>query len=284
MLKRKAIDLNINHERWLVSYADFVTLLFAFFVVMYSASQLNENKYQELTTTLAELFSSKEEKIVAANDIDDNHLTEKPIENLPELANQFKDKLEDLIDNESIQVSSNEFWLQISLNNKILFSLGSVTPSETAETIFKKVANILRNLSNPIQVEGFTDNLAINTLQFPSNWELSAARAAAIVKLLVANGVSPTRLSAIGYGEFQPIADNNTPEGQAKNRRVVLMIGKYHRQRPEVNIKPTPLLPSNQIKKIDTEEANEKSEIKPVTLKNGEYLFSSDPDLPRLSR
>lgn len=290
MLRRKKINIEINHERWLVSYADFMTLLFGFFVVMYSVSHVNEYKYQELSNSLEALFTHQSDNISNTSpDNNDATTTVKPTVALPELANQFTERLADLIDDESISVSSNELWLQISLNNRVLFALGSVTPSKQAEDIFAEVANILRDLDNPIQVEGFTDNLAIHTQQFPSNWELSSARASAIVKLLSGQGVLPQRLSAVGYGEFQPIASNASEEGRAQNRRVVLMVGKYPRQRPEntaksffsrmdktQNIKVEPQATAQDKTAIST-----KNELTPVVLKNGEHLFSSDPDLPR---
>lgn len=298
MLKRQRVDISINHERWLVSYADFVTLLFALFVVMYSVSQVNEAKYQELSETLTEVFSDKSSSVSEEqtqsqqpSEQNDTSLTSsiRHTKSLPTLAEQFHDRLSDLIEEQSIRVASNELWLQISLNNRILFPLGGVEPNAQAEAIFKEVANILRDVENPIQVEGFTDNLAISTQQFPSNWELSAARAAAIVKLLISNKVAPQRLSAIGYGEFQPIADNSTEEGRAQNRRVVLMIGKQVRARPTIDIEqsPTPNA-QDRVPSIPAEQsagsANTGDSMVPITLDNGEYLFTSDPELPRLTR
>ena len=283
MLRRKKIDIEVNHERWLVSYADFMTLLFGFFVVMYSVSHVNEYKYQELSNSLEALFSDQ------SSERSNSKATLQPAIAIPELADQFTERLGDLIDDQSISVSSNELWLQISLNNRVLFPLGSVTPSEQAEDIFAEVANILRGLNNPIQVEGFTDNLAIHTQQFPSNWELSSARASAIVKLLSGQGVAPQRLSAVGYGEFQPIASNDLEEGRAQNRRVVLMVGKYPRQRPETIVNDRSNTPDNALEIESTsstttlDEAVSRIEdtLSPVLLKNGEHLFSSDPDLPR---
>ncbi|MFT5421364.1 MAG: chemotaxis protein MotB [Candidatus Endobugula sp.] len=330
MLRRKRLDINVNHERWLISYADFVTLLFALFVVLYSISQVNEHKYEELSNSLSKLFPhtnsplEQSEKLSANNEkyAGKNEVARNPVAKLPQLAEQFTEKLADLIGDETIQVSSNEWWLQIALSNRILFPLGSVKPSTTAEQVFLQVADILRDISNPIQVEGFTDNLVINTQQFPSNWELSTARASAIVKLLVTNGVSPTRLSAIGYGEFQPIADNSSAAGRAQNRRVVLMIGKYPRQRPKLKSVNSSAIPSvaagsttvmdvinresSDGSNINSREKNNPSvssplspsstevdstrtvaknpdsdSIQPITLDNGEYLFTNGIETPR---
>ena len=284
MLRRKRVDININHERWLISYADFVTLLFCFFVVMYSVSYVNEEKYQDLSQTLEAIFSSQEN---IEKELEEERLEKKQeIIALPKLANQFVERLADLVEEEAITVTNNEFWLQVSLNNRILFPLGSVSPSQQAEAIFSDIADMLKDYDNPIQVEGFTDNLAINTAQFPSNWELSTARASSIVKLLEQQGIHSDRLAAVGYGENHPIADNQSESGRGQNRRVVLMIGKYPRQRPAALTTPKsistesvvdPLIEKNKNEGIETMDDS----LTPVILKNGEHLFSSDPDLPR---
>lgn len=289
MLRRKRTDININHERWLISYADFVTLLFGFFVVMYSVSYVNEEKYQDLSQTLDDLFSSQQTTLNSSDAEKKDPFADQPETiALPKLADQFVERLSGLVEEESITITNNEFWLQVSLNNRILFPLGSVTPSQQAKAIFSDIAEMLKGYENPIQVEGFTDNLAINTSQFPSNWELSAARASSIVKLLEQQGVEASRLAAVGYGANHPIADNQSEAGRAQNRRVVLMIGKYPRQRPTTLTTPTSTATtsSNEQLSIDsgiettTSEAADES-LAPVVLKNGEHLFSSDPDLPR---
>ncbi len=289
MLKRKPIDLHINHERWLVSYADFVTLLFAFFVVMYSVSQLNEAKYEELSNTLSELFSKEH-----VNTEFETHVSHTEALNknktgrvsLPELETLFLEHFSALVDSGDIQVNSNELWLQISLNNRILFSLGSVEPTEQAINIFEEIAVLLQGASNPIQVEGFTDNLPISNQQFPSNWELSSARASSIVRLLIANELAPDRLSAVGYGEHHAVADNATAAGRAQNRRVVLMIGKHPRHRPEQQaIAPTQQVvnhDSSPVPPVDTIGTPDSDPVKPITLQNGEYLFTTDPEKRQL--
>ncbi len=253
MRRRPAADININHERWLVSYADFITLLFAFFVVMYSISQVSESKYRVLATTLTEVFNEPKRslkpiqvgEISRSNEItpiesetrnkeDDGQGAFEKTADLPQLSDQFTEQFSDLIDDEVVQVNSNEYWLQVSLNNSVLFPLGSVKPSAEANTILAEVADLLRGFNNPIQVEGYTDNLVVNSAQFPSNWELSSARASSVVKFLSNEGIAPDRLAAVGYGEHQPIAENETPEGRAQNRRVVLMIAREKMQRPRV--------------------------------------------------
>ena len=253
-MRRPSIELNINHERWLVSYADFVTLLFAFFVVMYSISHVNESKYRVLSATLTDIFNepkrtlepiqvgdlsrSNSNEVIATDQKKSDIEARGPFEksaDLPQLSDQFSEQFADLIDDKVVQVNSNEYWLQISLNNSILFPLGSVQPRRGAIMVLADIAELLRDFNNPIHVEGYTDNLPVASREFPSNCELSTARAYTVVRLLIDQGIKPTRLAAVGYGEYQPIAENETPEGRAQNRRVVLMIAREKTQRPRVN-------------------------------------------------
>jgi chemotaxis protein MotB len=155
---------------------------------------------------------------------------------LSQISDLVTEKFSQLINDQMITVSSNELWLQIELKDSILFSSGSAETSEQAQKIFDEIALILKNYSNPVQVEGFTDNIPINSPKYPTNWELSSARASAIVKYLVTQGVAPERLSAVGYGEYQPVASNATEAGRAQNRRVAIMIAKRKMDRPSVKI------------------------------------------------
>ncbi len=244
-----------NKERWLVSYADFITLLFAFFVVMYSISSVNEGKYKVLSETLVGAFNAVQRTVKpvqvgdnppreALTDSTDNLLN--PVETitrgtdgrvsdrskgLREMAEQFTAQFAGLISEGLVSVQENEHWIEVSLTNSVLFSSGDVEPLDEAFPIIERMAGILVQHDNAILVEGFTDNVPIQTTRFPTNWELSAARSAAIVRMLTFEGVDPSRLAAIGYGEFQPVVPNNTVEGRRKNRRVVLLISKQDKVR-----------------------------------------------------
>ncbi len=253
MRRHAQTPIEISHERWLISYADFITLLFAFFVVMYAISQVNENKYRVLSTTLSAVFDvpkrtlapiqigelarASEAQVIDTNDINPEARAQGAFDKTAELAqlsDQFTEQFADLIDDKLVQVNSNEYWLQIVLNNSLLFPLGSIKLSIEADTLLTEVADILRGFNNPIQVEGYTDTLPVASLQFPSNWELSSARAAAVVKHFIDVGIAPTRLAAVGYGEYQPIAENQTPAGRAQNRRITLMVAREKMQRPRL--------------------------------------------------
>ena len=239
MARRRHHEEHENHERWLVSYADFITLLFAFFVVMYSISSINEGKYKILSDSLTGVFNQPDRAIKpipvgelrprtiepAPTQVDDES-PQSSSDSLVSIASSIREAFGELIQSEQLRVSGNELWIEIELSSSLLFTSGDAIPNGAAFDIIEKVAKILAPYENPIHVEGFTDNLPIQTAQFPTNWELSTARAATIVRMLSLDGVSPGRLAAVGYGEFQPVADNATAEGRGRNRRVVLVISR----------------------------------------------------------
>ncbi|MGG2396209.1 flagellar motor protein MotD [Pseudomonas sp. SH1-B] len=236
MARRRQHEEHENHERWLVSYADFITLLFAFFVVMYSISSINEGKYKILSESLTGVFNQPdrsikpipvgEERPRTSEPDDTTHDDPSSDSNLQSIASSVREVFGELIQSDQLTVRGNEMWIEIELSSSLLFPSGDAIPNNQAFTIIEKVANILAPYQNPVKVEGFTDNLPIQTAQYPTNWELSSARAASIVRMLAMDGVDPSRLAAVGYGEFQPIADNTTAEGRARNRRVVLVISR----------------------------------------------------------
>ncbi|NNL56222.1 MAG: flagellar motor protein MotD [Pseudomonadales bacterium] len=243
----------VSHERWLVSYADFMTLLMAFFVVMYSISQVSEQKYRVLSETFTQAFNAPVERenllqdgepqkshTATPVDLDGHALEDRPgndANEVPEtftrISEQLEQSFQQLIEKELIQVTGDERWLQIELPSEVLFGSGGVAMSETAQAIIDEIAATLVEHNNVIRVEGFTDNVPIKTRQFASNWELSTARAAAVVKQLSKSGIAPERLAAVGYGEFQPAVSNRTAAGRSKNRRIVLMVSTRDRLRPD---------------------------------------------------
>ncbi|MGI1677458.1 MAG: flagellar motor protein MotD [Cellvibrionaceae bacterium] len=314
-MRRRAVEIEVDHDRWLVSYSDFVTLLFAFFVVMYSISQVNEGKYKVLSSELLEAFSvtpsainpiqigdptvSNDPSVIdnSTEDDEDKKSTQEESD-LTALSDQFVEQFSDLMTDNKLKVFGNELWLEIELDSNVLFSSGRATPSNEAESIFEDVADILGQFNNPVQVEGFTDNVPINNQRFNNNWELSSARAASVVELLESNGIAPKRLSAVGYGEHRPIVENTTAEGRSQNRRVVLMISRETTERPrletESQIEEALLLSadslSNDNEEIELETRDESDEgssepqeplIAPIKLDNGGLLFTSDPELRR---
>lgn len=245
MARRRPPEEHENHERWLVSYADFITLLFAFFVVMYSISSLNEGKYKILSEALVGVFNDAEkstrpipigdnrphtvkpaEPLVKDSEQTDAGIGQKSLDPLQSIANDVRDAFGDLIKSNQLTVRGNELWIEIELNSSLLFGSGNAMPSDNAFNIIEKVAKIIKPFDNPIHVEGFTDDQPINTAQYPTNWELSSARSASIVRILAMEGINPARMASVGYGEFQPVASNDTAEGRGRNRRVVLVISR----------------------------------------------------------
>jgi len=239
MPRRRSREEHPNHERWLVSYADFITLLFAFFVVMYSISSINEGKYKILSETLTQAFKQPEQATVPIAVGDESPRTIAPqvgseplrgggerVDPLQRINQQIRSAFSDLLGSEQMTIRATEQWIEIELPSGLLFPSGDAIPNDEAFQIIERVATILAPYQNPIQVEGFTDNQPISTPRYPTNWELSASRAASIVRMLAMGGVQPSRLAAVGYGEFSPVADNSTPAGRARNRRVVLVISR----------------------------------------------------------
>lgn len=242
--RRREAEEHVNHERWLVSYADFITLLFAFFVVMYSISSINEGKYKVISEALIGVFSDSDRALKpipigderpktvtpAAPLIKDSDQVDTGISGssdpLKSIANDISSAFGDLIASDQMTVRGNELWVEIELNSSLLFGSGDAMPSNMAFDIIDKVAAILKPFDNPIHVEGFTDNQPISTSQYPTNWELSSARSSSIVRMLAMQGVNPARLASVGYGEFQPVANNATAAGRARNRRVVLVVSR----------------------------------------------------------
>jgi chemotaxis protein MotB len=234
----------------MVSYADFITLLFAFFVVMYSISSVNEGKYKTLSDSLGEAFSSKEQQDNEPDSIQTGALPTTiqpiPLENpttveiekrrelseeilkerrqLSQVSDQFEQVLAPFIDEKLVSVKKNDYWIELEMNSEMLFLSGEAELSKKALPVLKKIVEVINPLPNMINIEGHTDNVPIDNVKFRSNWDLSSARATSVVHEIVKDGVNPPRLSAIGYGEFHPIGDNKTDAGRFKNRRVVLVL------------------------------------------------------------
>ena len=318
MIRREKIETSINHERWLVSYADFITLLFAFFVVMYSVSQVNESKYRVLSETLDSAFNAPDRISETPSDSENLEEYQTPLAELSELEQALGEALSGLMAEGDVQLYGNEQWVDIALDANVIFASSSAEIDKQAESVFLSVADILSPYENAIAVSGHTDNIPISNNQFADNWELSTARAVSVVNLLSYNGVHPERLSAVGYGEYRPVADNETAEGRAQNRRVVLRVSKDSVEAEKMSAEAfegTSTESENQTdeggstsatsprsadsgdnginqpaqnqNRKGSEEAKQniinRNTVKPVKLKGGGLLFSSDPDLPRIN-
>ncbi len=234
MARHKRHEEHENHERWAIPYGDLVTLLLAFFVVMYSISQVNEGKYRVVSDSLNAAFRGAP-TTVSPIQVGEHAATTvaAPVVQLPsdvktmalrQLAEQAEQAMAPLIMQGLVDVSSGNGKLNIAIRSDILFGSGAAGLSTEAQPVIRLLGQVLAGFPVNIRVEGHTDNVPVAGGQYASNWELSAARSVSVVKLLVAEGVLPVRLSAVGFGEFHPALPNNTPDGRNANRRVVLSV------------------------------------------------------------
>ncbi len=267
----------MNHEAWAIPYGDLITLLLAFFVVMYAISSINEGKYRVLADALSSAFGGPPRTVTPiqlgmhqqrGSAFDRPSLvtpgsksgpsSSTPIaaprmrqvldmptfggksggaaqqvaleesrsqgEQLHSIGRRIQEALSELVKQKLVTVRRSYNFLEVEIQSDILFASGVAVPNPQAVDTVRRIAGVLREEPNALRVEGYTDNVPIATSQFPSNWELSSARAASIVHVMARDGISPSRLAVVGYGEFQPVADNATPQGRNANRRVLLVI------------------------------------------------------------
>jgi chemotaxis protein MotB len=277
-MKRKRHEEHLNHEAWAIPYADLMTLLLAFFVVMYAVSVVNEGKYRVMSESIIEAFNGSSHVIApmppknarphnvdpaiatpqsqpgaaaapvavpiplrpAPRRIDAvraPHETMRNVQaaaearrqaNLARIQSEVERALQPLIDKQQVIVRRTRNWLEIEIRTDILFPSGVAQLSRPADAVLGKLAGILAPFGNPLRIEGYTDDKPINTVAYPSNWELSAARAASVARLFTEHGISPLRLGIIGWGQFRPAADNATAEGRNRNRRVLVVVLSDH--------------------------------------------------------
>lgn len=288
-MKKHKHEEHLNHEAWAIPYADLMTLLLAFFVVMYAVSAVNEGKYRVMSQSMTEAFNgsshviapmpkagparnvtpalaappgeagaasmpilipipgrpapvrmvdsrqegSKAPPVPSAarnpgNPGAPGNLGTQQQENLGRIQNQVQRALQPLIDKQMVIVRRTPTWLEIEIRTDILFPSGVAQLTRPADAVLNSLAGILAPFSNPLRVEGYTDDKPISTAVYPSNWELSAARAASVARLFSDQGVSPNRMGIIGWGQFRPAADNATVEGRNRNRRVLVVVLSDH--------------------------------------------------------
>lgn len=208
-----------NTDRWVVSYADFITLLFAFFTTMYAISHVDMGKLEMFTGSMRSAFKANgSERLVTIEGIRSLDYGVFDIDRELRTALDKFDKIE------GITTVIDERGLRLILSESLLFDSGSATLKEKAKNILSSTVPVIKRAKNHITIEGHTDNVPIRNARYPSNWELSVARAMSVlIYLIEEHKVDPSRLSASGYGEWRPIASNVTPEGRAKNRRVEII-------------------------------------------------------------
>lgn len=254
MARRKREEEHDNHERWLVSYADFITLLFAFFVVMYALSSVNEGKYRVLSDSMAAAFRNAQSinlmpvqappqqqpqpqpsegtvtqpiplpvqkaPVDAAKEVE----RQKQRAKMKNVAKDILKVMAPLIEQGKVRVIETSRGVTVEINDSVLFAPGQAILQQPSIMAMQGIAEVLAPTEFPITIEGHTDNVPIKTLQFPSNWELSAVRATTVLRLFVDANVAPGRLTAIGYADTRPVEPNVFADGRARNRRVTILI------------------------------------------------------------
>jgi chemotaxis protein MotB len=240
-LKSRRTTDHVHHDRWLVSYADFITLLFAFFVVLYASSKADQQKQAQIAQSIRSAFEAL--GVFPAPPHADTHASpaDLPPVNVvlgddlaasPEVQQDLHRLQEKLASALAAQVAQHNIALKlgrdglvISLRESGFYDSGSAIPHPQSKPIIEKVAATIGATPYDIRIEGHTDNVPIHTAQFDSNWELSTARATELAKLFIVNyHFSPARLSAAGFAEYHPVAGNETPEGRSQNRRVDIIV------------------------------------------------------------
>jgi len=280
--RRKKHEEHANHEAWAIPYADLLTLLLAFFVVMYAISSVNAGKYRVLSDSLFAAFRGAPRSLqpVQVGDkqmgtgadmnstvVQQSQLegkaqariapvpvsygvkassdTASPVKLPPQaaaaaqalfrLADQISQAMNQLVQKDLVTIRRSDFWIEVEMKTDILFPSGSARLADSALSILEQLGGVLAPFPNPIRVEGHTDNKPIKTALFSSNWELSAARAGSVVRVLANHGVDPGRLAVIGYGEQRPLKPNDSAEGRNANRRVVVVILSTELMRQQTN-------------------------------------------------
>lgn len=239
-----------NHDRWLISYADFITLLFAFFVVMYSISSVNVSKYQTFSDSLSMAFSKRPSSVSVSESAQQEQMLKalvdrrtarlgeqqrKMQERMKVVAGGLTQVMSNMINSGLVSVSQTKRGVVIDISASSLFKTGEAALQPEMLGTLQKVAAVLAKESYAIEVEGHTDDVPIKTAQFPSNWELSSARASSMARMLIDNGVLEKRLAVVGLAANQPLAPNDNPVNRAKNRRVTITIVSPNMERGAVS-------------------------------------------------
>jgi len=314
--KRRHIVEHDNIHRWLVSYADYMTLMFALFVVLYAMAMVNEKPFESITESFGRVFqaddhdtknrghgdgvlmvnTSKTNKklygngilAIAGPELLDNEQSLSNISdaqvgsNLSSLEDELNTALYELVESGFAQLKIDGDWLEIELNSGLLFPSGSSSATHSAEAILAVIFDVIGQASNFIRVRGYTDNQAINNEIFSSNWELSVFRATAILRVLEKQGINPGRMAIEGYGQYYPSSDNLTAQGRARNRKVVVAISKYGLEK--ANLLNTPTIDLKVVEEIVTPEFSveqgieQSNNIKVIRLRDGGIRITTRND------
>lgn len=268
-MRRRLQEEHVDAEKWAIPYADLLTLLLAFFVVMYSLSSVNEGKFRVLAESMRQAFHGTGQ-VIGDTRVPRPHQAKLPNEahatgampiaripvpvpprdapppghegaaskpspgndvrmaSLKAIAGEVAKALKPWVDSNQVVIRKTKDWVEIEIRTDVLFPSGVAQLAGTARSVLDEVAAVLAQFPNPIRVEGYTDDRPIRTSKFPSNWELSAARAGSVARLFREHGVDPARMGIFGWGDTHPVASNATPEGRNRNRRIAIVVLSDH--------------------------------------------------------
>lgn len=232
MARKPKIPEHVNHERWLVSYADFITLLFAFFTVLYATAQTDSGKVNKFVGAAerafsAGIFSSGSNELMFAQE---GNVTGREVIDLGMNLKDVEKKISQALEKsgagtgDALKLERHAEGLTLILQTRSFFAPGSDILRPEALTLLPDVVDVLKKTKQRLRVEGHTDDMPIHNAFFASNWELSTARALAVLHYLTRNGIAPGRLTVAGMAEHQPLRPNTTREGRSRNRRVEIVI------------------------------------------------------------
>lgn len=302
-----------NLDRWLVSYADYMTLMFALFVVLYAMATVKEEQYSALANSLTSLFDkpsasgtgvpgqsvltipapqsefeqqgtsleqAKGPELVAdaqqLSDISQQKLGS-PLQSVEQ---QLTQALANLLQQGVAKLQQDENWLTIELSSGLLFASGSATATPSARILLAEITRVLAPISNFVRVRGYTDNQPINNELFASNWELSVSRATSVLRLLEQLNIAPQRMAIEGYGQYYPFAANETTQGRAENRKVVIAISRYGYSATEGNIDQRGEVDAAALQQQLEQVSQQDGSIRVIALPGGGIRITSRQDNP----
>ncbi|QNO16425.1 OmpA family protein [Alkalicella caledoniensis] len=234
MRRRRSKDESVGQDNWLLTYSDVITLVLCMFIMLYSFSTIDAQKFQQLVTSLNQSFSGVLDggKIISPDELDNIPKEEEPpLDEGEEIDEEFISTYEQILSlindyglEDRVFIGIEPKGVEIRFSDGIFFAPGRADIKSSAMELLDKLTGIFQEIDNEIHIEGHTDTIPINTVQFPSNWELSAGRAISVVKHFEEKGIDSQRLGALGFGEYRPIDTNETPQGRQANRRVNIIV------------------------------------------------------------
>lgn len=287
-------------DRWLVSYADYMTLIFALFVVLYSVAIVNKEEYRAVIEGMTQAFNQAprsdgllegrgnallDNPVSAAPSLLESQasaspsrapITDTPVSQdgtaLAQIDMQIQESMGALVDAGVVKLAQDDNWLTVELSSGLLFNSGSAFLGSNAAPVLDTLSGILKPVDNYVRVRGYTDNQPINNEIFRSNWTLSAARAEAVLNALVGKGVAPGRLAYEAYGEFSPFVDNGTEQGRLQNRKVVVAISRF------AWVPPAPVKPLTVAPVQDAPQSVDSEKIRVIALPGGGIRITTRQD------